>query len=104
LRRVQQADRRRRSELDLQGLQAAGQRDSANPKGPVGGWLDPEQLDHGPDVRRLAQVGGDIEDVLSRRAHGAELVSEVQQYDDSYRLCYVRGPEGIIVELAEKIS
>jgi hypothetical protein len=38
------------------------------------------------------------------RAHGAELVGEVERYEDSYRLCYVRGPEGIIVELAEQIG
>jgi hypothetical protein len=35
------------------------------------------------------------------RARGAELVGEVENYEDIYRLCYVRGPEGIIVELAE---
>jgi predicted enzyme related to lactoylglutathione lyase len=47
----------------------------------------------------------DIEDVLGRlRTHGAELVGEVAQYEDSYRLCYVRGPEGIIVALAEQLS
>ena len=47
----------------------------------------------------------DIEDVLARlRAHGAELVGELAQYEDSYRLCYVRGPEGIIVALAEQIG
>jgi predicted enzyme related to lactoylglutathione lyase len=47
----------------------------------------------------------DIEDVLARlRAHGAELVGELKQYEDSYRLCYVRGPEGIIVALAEQLS
>jgi hypothetical protein len=38
------------------------------------------------------------------RARGAELVGEVENYDDIYRLCYVRGPEGIIVELAEQIG
>jgi hypothetical protein len=38
------------------------------------------------------------------RARGGELVGEVVQYQDSYRLCYARGPEGIIVALAEKIS
>ena len=42
--------------------------------------------------------------VAGLRAHGAELVGEVAQYEDSYRLCYVRGPAGIIVELAEKIA
>jgi catechol 2,3-dioxygenase-like lactoylglutathione lyase family enzyme len=42
--------------------------------------------------------------VASLRARGAELVGEVERYEDSYRLCYVRGPEGIIVELAEQIG
>jgi catechol 2,3-dioxygenase-like lactoylglutathione lyase family enzyme len=42
--------------------------------------------------------------VASLRAHGAELVGEVVQYEDKYRLCYVRGPEGIIVALAEQLS
>ena len=47
----------------------------------------------------------DVEDVLARlRTHGAELVGEVAQYEDSYRLCYVRGPEGIIVALAEQLN
>jgi catechol 2,3-dioxygenase-like lactoylglutathione lyase family enzyme len=47
----------------------------------------------------------DIEDVLARlQAHGAELVGELVTYEDSYRLCYVRGPEGIIVALAEQLS
>ena len=45
----------------------------------------------------------DIEDVVARlHTHGAELVGELAQYEDSYRLCYVRGPEGIIVGLAEE--
>jgi len=38
------------------------------------------------------------------RARGAELVGEVEQYENSYRLCYVRGPEGIIIELAKQIE
>ena len=42
--------------------------------------------------------------VASLRAHGAELIGEVERYEDSYRLCYVRGPEGIIVELAQQIG
>ena len=46
-----------------------------------------------------------IEDILDRlRPHGAELVGELVRYENSYRLCYVRGPEGIIVELAEQIG
>jgi catechol 2,3-dioxygenase-like lactoylglutathione lyase family enzyme len=42
--------------------------------------------------------------VAGLRARGAELVGEVVQYEDSYRLCYVRGPAGIIVALAEQLS
>ena len=38
------------------------------------------------------------------RARGAELVGELERYEDSYWLCYVRGPDGIIVELAERIG
>ena len=46
-----------------------------------------------------------IDAVLARlQAHGAELVGEVVQYDDTYRLCYVRGPEGIIIALAEELK
>jgi catechol 2,3-dioxygenase-like lactoylglutathione lyase family enzyme len=41
--------------------------------------------------------------VAGLRAHGGELVGEVAQYQDSHRLCYVRGPEGIIVALAEEL-
>ena len=47
----------------------------------------------------------DIEDTLARlRSHGAELVGELAQYEDKYRLCYVRGPEGILIGLAEQIG
>jgi catechol 2,3-dioxygenase-like lactoylglutathione lyase family enzyme len=42
--------------------------------------------------------------VASLRAHGADLLGEVVQYQDSYRLCYVRGPAGMIVALAEQLS
>ena len=54
---------------------------------------------------RIMFAVDDIEDVLARlRARGAELVGEVVQYEDGYRLCYVRGPEGIIVALSEPLS
>jgi catechol 2,3-dioxygenase-like lactoylglutathione lyase family enzyme len=47
----------------------------------------------------------DIDDTLARlRKHGAQLVGEVVQYEDMYRLCYVRGPEGILIGLAEQIG
>jgi catechol 2,3-dioxygenase-like lactoylglutathione lyase family enzyme len=56
-------------------------------------------------IRRIMFAVDDIEEIFARlRAHGAELVGEVAQYEDSYRLCYVRGPEGIIVALAEQLG
>jgi catechol 2,3-dioxygenase-like lactoylglutathione lyase family enzyme len=55
-------------------------------------------------IRRIMFAVEDIDDVLARlRARGAELVGEVTQYEDSYRLCYVRGPEGILIALAEQL-
>jgi catechol 2,3-dioxygenase-like lactoylglutathione lyase family enzyme len=54
---------------------------------------------------RIMFAVDDIDEVLARiQARGAELVGEVVQYEDAYRLCYVRGPEGIIVALAEPLS
>ena len=56
-------------------------------------------------IRHIAFVVDDIDAVVAGlRARGAEFVGELVRYEDSYRLCYVRGPEGIIVELAEKIG
>jgi predicted enzyme related to lactoylglutathione lyase len=47
----------------------------------------------------------DIDDVVARlRGHGADLVGEIAQYNDVYRLCFLRGPEGIIIGLAEELS
>src|SRR5512139_773850 len=54
-------------------------------------------------IRRIMFAVDDIDAVVARlRAHGAELVGEVVQYEDTYRLAYLRGPEGIIVGLAEQ--
>jgi catechol 2,3-dioxygenase-like lactoylglutathione lyase family enzyme len=56
-------------------------------------------------IRRIMFAVEGIDDIIARlRTHGAELVGEVAQYEDSYRLCFVRGPEGIIVGLAEQLS
>ncbi len=56
-------------------------------------------------IGRIMFAVDDIEDVLARlQAYGAELVGEVVQYEDKYRLCYVRGPEGILIALAEQLS
>ncbi len=58
-----------------------------------------------PGIRHIAFAVDDIDAVLAGlRARGAELVGEVERYKDSYRLCYIRGPEGIIVELAQPLG
>ncbi|MFZ0088562.1 MAG: VOC family protein [Solirubrobacteraceae bacterium] len=58
-----------------------------------------------PGIRHVAFAVDDIDAVVARlRARGAELVGEVERYADRYRLCYVRGPEGIIVELAQRLG
>ena len=58
-----------------------------------------------PGIRHVAFAVADIDAVVAAlRARGAELVGELERYQDSYRLCYVRGPERIIVELAEQIG
>jgi catechol 2,3-dioxygenase-like lactoylglutathione lyase family enzyme len=59
-----------------------------------------------PGIRRIMLAVDDIDDVVARvlaGGHGATLVGEVVQYEDTYRLCYIRGPEGIIVALAERL-
>ncbi|MFG1842576.1 VOC family protein [Micromonospora sp. NPDC049175] len=56
-------------------------------------------------IRRIMFAVDDVEDVVARlRTHGAELVGELTEYENIFRLCYVRGPEGIIVGLAEHLS
>jgi catechol 2,3-dioxygenase-like lactoylglutathione lyase family enzyme len=56
-------------------------------------------------IRRIMFAVNDIDDVVARlRSHGAELVGEIAQYEDIYRLCFLRGPEGIIIGLAEQLS
>lgn len=56
-------------------------------------------------IRRIMFAVDDIDDVVARlKKRGAELVGEIVQYEDIYRLCYVRGPEGIIIGLAEPLG
>jgi catechol 2,3-dioxygenase-like lactoylglutathione lyase family enzyme len=55
-------------------------------------------------IRRIMFTVEDIKEVLTRlQAHGAELVGEIVQYEDIYLLCYVRGPEGTLIALAERL-
>jgi len=73
----------------------------------------PEAITPKPEIAQANTLGlhrvmfavDDIEDTIARlRSHGAELVGEVARYEDSYLLCYLRGPAGIIVGLAEQLS
>jgi catechol 2,3-dioxygenase-like lactoylglutathione lyase family enzyme len=55
-------------------------------------------------LRRVMFAVDDLDDVIARtKAHGAELLGEIANYEDVYRLCYLRGPAGIIVALAEEL-
>lgn len=56
-------------------------------------------------IRRIMFTVDDIDDTVARlRNHGAELLDKIAQYEDIYRLCFLRGPEGIIIGLAEPLS
>ncbi|MGV9450282.1 VOC family protein [Streptomyces sp. NPDC003635] len=76
-------------------------------------YRSPEPIAAGPRDRPHNIVGthrvmfavDDIEDTVTRlRPHGAELMGQIARFENSYLLCYVRGPEGIIVGLAEQLS
>jgi predicted enzyme related to lactoylglutathione lyase len=56
-------------------------------------------------IRRIMFAVEDIEDVVARLENlGAQLVGNLEQHGDRYRLCYIRGPEGMIIGLAEELS
>lgn len=58
-----------------------------------------------PGLRSVMFAVDDVDDAVARlRTRGGELVGEVVQYEDKYKLCYMRGPAGIIVALAEELS
>lgn len=72
-----------------------------SPPSPAGDEAAPANV---PGLRHLCFEVGGLDGTVERlRAHGGELVGEVATYGGTYRLCYVRGPAGIIVELAEKL-
>ena len=71
---------------------------------PYAGERGPEPS-NAPGIRHVTFAVDDLDAVLlDIRDHGGELVGEVQNYENVYKLCYVRGPAGIIVELAEKLG
>ena len=56
-------------------------------------------------IRRIMFTVDDVDDVVARlRKHGAELVGEIAEYENQYRLCFIRGPEGIILGLAQELG
>ena len=58
-----------------------------------------------PGIRHIAFIVEDIEAIVAKlKKKGTGIFSEIQHYEESYKLCYVRGPEGIILELAEQIK
>jgi catechol 2,3-dioxygenase-like lactoylglutathione lyase family enzyme len=72
---------------------------------PSGAGGDRQAPANAPGIRHLTFAVDDIDAVVAGlQARGTELVGEVERYEDIYRLCYVRGPEGIIVELAQRIG
>lgn len=72
---------------------------------PVASTTEPNAPANTLGIRRIMFLVDDIEDTLTRlRAHGAELVSEVARYEDAFRICYVRGPEGMIIALSEEVT
>jgi predicted enzyme related to lactoylglutathione lyase len=66
---------------------------------------NPPPAPNTPGLHRVMFAVDDIDDTIARlRAHGAELLGDVAQYEATFRLCYLRGPAGIIVALAEQIG
>jgi catechol 2,3-dioxygenase-like lactoylglutathione lyase family enzyme len=88
----------------LQTPDGQGQLELTKFHAPASQGASPQAPANTPGIRHIAFVEGIDVIVAGLRARGAELVGALERYQDSYRLCYVRGPEGIIVELAEHIG
>lgn len=72
---------------------------------PAGGAGEPAPAANRPGLRHVAFKVDDVREVVSRvREAGWETVGEIVDYEDSFLLCYVRGPDGLIVELAERLA
>ena len=72
------------------------------PESPGGDQRTPANA---PGIRHLSFAVDDLDATVARLAgRGAELVGQIERYEDIYRLCYIRGPAGIIVELAEPLG
>lgn len=74
-------------------------------KKPLAERIDPPPLSNTPGIRHMLFSVEDIEGIVAKlKKKGTELVGEIQNYENMYKLCYLRGPEGILLELAEKIG
>jgi len=72
---------------------------------PAVGAEPPDAPANALGIRRITFAVEDLDDVVARLGtHGAELLDDVAEDEDRYRRCYVRGPEGIIVGLAEQLG
>jgi catechol 2,3-dioxygenase-like lactoylglutathione lyase family enzyme len=73
-------------------------------RSPPGPPVDSPAPPNAPGIRHVTFAVDDVDATLAAlRPHGAELVGEIEDYEDIYRLCYIRGPAGIIVELAQPL-
>jgi catechol 2,3-dioxygenase-like lactoylglutathione lyase family enzyme len=74
-------------------------------RAPLAGTAEPDAPPNTLGLRQVMFLVEGIEDVVARlRRHGGEPIGEIIRYRDSYRLCYVRGPQGVIVALAEEVG
>ena len=72
---------------------------------PAATTAEPDAPANTMGYRRIMFAVDDIDDTVARlRTHGGELIGEVAQYEDAYRLCFLRGPSGVIVALAEPLG
>jgi catechol 2,3-dioxygenase-like lactoylglutathione lyase family enzyme len=74
-------------------------------RNPVATTAEPGAPANTQGLRRIMFLVDDLDDTIARlRAHGGELVGEVARFEDIYRLCYLRGPGGVIVALSEEVD
>lgn len=72
---------------------------------PTASSVEPKGAVNTLGMGRIMFAVEDIKEVLARlQAHGAQLVGEIVQYEDKYLLCYVRGPEGVLIALAQPLA
>ncbi|MFC0622863.1 VOC family protein [Kribbella deserti] len=82
-----------------------GQIELASFRNPLATTSEPNAPANTLGIRNVMFAVDDIEETVARlKPHGGELIGRIERYQDSYLLCYLRGPQGIIVALAEEIG